>query len=159
MRPSSLRSGTVVAGVAALALAVVVPIGAQRGGTGGCRVSGRAESGSTPLPGVSIVVRSADTVSATTSTDVDGSYAITLPAGSYTVTATLTGFSDLQRAITLADGGSCDTTVPLALTIAPRASASASTTLPPPGGSPAASPARGAQPTVPSVPAASGSAR
>jgi hypothetical protein len=115
-------------------------------------VYGRAESGSAPLPGVSIVVRSADTISATTSTDVDGSYAITLPAGSYTVTATLTGFSDVQRAITLADGGSCDTTVPIPLTVAPRASTS--TNAPAPSSAQATSPTRGAQPARPSARAA-----
>jgi trimeric autotransporter adhesin len=152
MRPSSARSSAVAAGVAALAIAAVVPIGAQLGGASRCRVSGRAESGSTPLPGVSIVVRSADTVSATTSTNVDGSYALTLPAGSYTIVATLTGFNDVRHPITLADGGSCDTTLPLALTIAPRASASTSRN------EPATSSAPGA-PSTPGTPPGRSSAQ
>ena len=121
MRPLLFRPCMAIAGAAAMAIASIVPIGAQRDSSPGCRVSGRAESGAVPLPGVSVAIRSGDTTSTTsTSTDVDGSYAISLSPGTYTLVATLTGFSAVERTITLPDGGSCDVGVRLPLTIAPR---------------------------------------
>src|SRR5215472_10555792 len=41
-----------------------------------CRVEGRVTSGREPLPGVSIVVHTGETLKAATSTDVDGHYTI-----------------------------------------------------------------------------------
>ena len=61
MRPLFFRPWMAIAGTAAMAIASIVPIGAQRGASTGCRVSGRAESGGVPLPGVSIAVRAGDT--------------------------------------------------------------------------------------------------
>ena len=140
MRPLFFRPWMAIAGTAAMAIASIVPIGAQRGASTGCRVSGRAESGGVPLPGVSIAVRAGDTSTASTSTDVDGSYAVSLPPGTYTLVATLTGFNALERTITLADAGSCDVAMPLALTIAPHASAASAATNSSAASSPSARP-------------------
>ncbi|HWK12340.1 MAG TPA: carboxypeptidase regulatory-like domain-containing protein, partial [Vicinamibacterales bacterium] len=63
----------------------------QQAAAGSCRISGRVLSGSTPLPGVSIVAGAGDMVKAATSTDPDGTYRLPLNAGSYTLTAELTG--------------------------------------------------------------------
>src|SRR5688500_10653135 len=48
--------------------------------SGACRITGRATSGGTPLPGVSVVVRLEDAVKTATSSDTDGTYRLTLPA-------------------------------------------------------------------------------
>ena len=103
-----------------MAVAFIVPIGAQRNASGGCRVSGRAQSGTTPLPGVSISVTSADGAAATTSSDVDGGYSLLLQPGTYTLSAALTGFTSLEQTLTLDAGGTCDQAVGLSLSLAPR---------------------------------------
>ena len=54
---------------------------AAGGAAGACRISGRATSGTTPLPGVAMVVQAGDAVKTATSTDTDGTYRLTLPAG------------------------------------------------------------------------------
>ena len=112
MRPLSFRPWMAIAGAAAMAIASIVPIGAQRGASTGCRVSGQAESGAVPLPGVSIAVRAGDTATASTSTDVDGSYTVALPPGTYTLVATLTGFNAVERTITLSDAGNATSRCP-----------------------------------------------
>ena len=102
------------------AVALMAPLGAQQGaGTAACRISGRARSAGTPLPGVSVTVKAADAVKIATSTDVDGSYAVNLPPGQYTVTAELTGFTRLERPLVVGDGA-CTQTVDVALSLAPR---------------------------------------
>src|SRR6266542_6547428 len=100
---------------------------------GSCRISGRAASGSFPLPGVSIVASMGDAVKAATSTDPDGTYHLALPspsAGSgqapstsagqaYTLTAELTGFTRGSQALTLSTSP-CDQSIDFQLTLAPR---------------------------------------
>ena len=72
----------VALGAAALAIGPLNPIDAQQGAPSGvCRVSGRATSGATPLPGVTVTVKSGEAVKGATSTDPDGSYHVNLPAG------------------------------------------------------------------------------
>src|SRR5262249_49002274 len=52
----------------------------------GCRVTGKVVSGTTPLPGVSIVVHVGEAVKAATSTDADGKFVIIFgPNSSYHV--------------------------------------------------------------------------
>ena len=70
---------------------------------GACRISGRATSGGTALPGVSMVVRSGDAVKTATSSDTDGTYRLSLPAGAYRVTAELTGFETVARELTVGE--------------------------------------------------------
>jgi hypothetical protein len=90
-RKTLARRLAVAAGAAAMTAAVMLPLEAQQG-PAACRVAGRAASGAAPLPGVAIVVRSGETVKAVTSSDPDGTYHVTLPAGAYRLTAELTGF-------------------------------------------------------------------
>ena len=63
-----------------------------------CRVEGHVTSGRDPLPGVSVVVHAGDALKAATSTDVDGSFAISLsrPNASYRLTAELTAFATAE---------------------------------------------------------------
>jgi len=120
MRSSLFRSYIAIAGASAMAAASIVPIGAQRTAAGGCRVTGRAASGSTPLPGVSIAVKGADGSGVVTSSDVDGDYALSLAPGTYSLTAALTGFTSVEQSVTLDTGGTCDRSVPISLSLAPR---------------------------------------
>ena len=60
----------------------------------GCRVTGRALSGTAPLPGVAIVVRVGDAVKAATSTDTEGKFTILFgPSATYHVSAELMAFA------------------------------------------------------------------
>ena len=93
--------------------------GQQPTTTGVCRVSGRAVSGATPLPGVSVLVRSGDALKTATSTDPNGTYRLTLPAGTYEVAAELTGFARIARPVTIG-APPCDQTVDFQLALAPR---------------------------------------
>jgi len=101
-----------------LAVALMNPLDARQS-PGACRVSGRATSGTTPLPGVSITIKTADSSHAT-STEADGGYAINLAPGQYRLSAELTGFSRVEHALTIAADGSCAQTLNLSLPLAPR---------------------------------------
>ena len=96
-------------------------------------------SGATPLPGVSILVRTGDTVRTATSTDPDGTYHLGLAAGAYEVTAELMGFTRLARSISIG-AAPCDQTIDFQLALAPRestpaaATSSGSSAAPAPGG-------------------------
>ena len=112
----------VALGAAALAIGPLSPIDAQQGAPSGvCRVSGKATSGATPLPGVTVTVKSGDTVKGATSTDPDGSYHVNLPAGAYRLSADLTGFVQVERELSVSDS-SCSQTIDLQLALAPRQS-------------------------------------
>src|SRR5689334_17940752 len=75
------------------------PLDAWQQITGACRISGRAVSGTSPLPGVSVLVRSGGDVKAATSTDPDGTYRVSLGEGAYDLVAELTGFTSATRSI------------------------------------------------------------
>src|SRR6187401_1183071 len=84
-----------------------------------CVVSGTATSGTTPLPGVSIVLTRDGMVAAATSTDQTGAYRIRLAPGEYTATAQLAGFAQTHEAVALRDDGPiCAATVTVQLTLA-----------------------------------------
>ena len=120
------------------ALALMNPLDARQApGAGGCRISGRATSGATPLPGVAIALKAGDAVRAATSTETDGLYAVTLAPGEYTLTAELTGFTRVQRPLIVAAAGACTQTVDLSLALAARQAPAAA----------ARAPQRGATPT------------
>jgi len=140
-RQPSLARVAIIATCGALAFGVRGPLDAWQQATGGCRISGRAASGTQPLPGVSVLVRSAGTVKTATSTDPDGTYRISLAEGTYDLSAELTGFTSASRSITVG-AGTCDQTIDFQLTLAPRTPAVAG------AGSPAASASgrRGAPP-------------
>jgi hypothetical protein len=114
--------------------------------SGACRITGRATSGGTPLPGVSVVVRLEDAVKTATSSDTDGTYRLTLPAGVYRVSAELTGFVSVARELT-AGAPPCDQTVDFLLTLAPRVPRAA-TARPPAGDPQAPASGRGSQPAA-----------
>ena len=91
----------------------------QQASAATCRVSGRAIGGTVPLPGVSVLVKSGDAVRAATSTDPDGTYHLGLPAGTYELTAELTGFTSVARSVTVG-AAPCDQTIDFPLALAPR---------------------------------------
>jgi hypothetical protein len=122
---------------------------------GACRISGRAVSGTSPLPGVSVLIRTGDVVKSATSTDPDGTYHVALPAGSYEVAADLTGFTPIARSITIT-GTPCDQAIDFQLALAPRVPAA---TIPVAAESArSAQGGRGAQPQ-PGAPVAAGAPR
>ena len=117
----------------------------QQSAPAACRISGRATSGTLPLPGVAVVIAAGDTVKAATSTDPDGTYHVSLQApsadsGQYTVTAELTGFTRASQPLALT-APPCDRSIDFQLTLAPRVQPTAAT-----------------RTTVPGPPAASGAA-
>ena len=139
-RQPSIARVAIIATCGALAFGFRGPLDAWQQAAGGCRISGRATSGTQPLPGVSVLVRSAGTVKTATSTEPDGTYRISLAEGTYDVSAELTGFTSAARSITV-NGSTCDQTIDFQLTLAPRTPAAAAT------GSPtSASGRRGAPP-------------
>ena len=110
----------IIAACGAMAFSWMGPVDAwQQSGAGACRVSGRAVSGTTPLPGVSVLIRTGEVVKTATSTDPDGTYHVALPAGSYEVAADLTGFTPVARSITIM-AAPCDQTIDFQLALAPR---------------------------------------
>src|SRR6266542_2205838 len=129
-RPRLRRTAriVVIAGCGTVAFWWMGPVdGSQQAAAGTCRVSGRAMSGATPLPGVSILVRTGDTVKRAASTDPDGTYHLGLAAGAYEVTAELMGFTRLARSISIG-AAPCDQTIDFQLALAPRESTPAAAT-------------------------------
>jgi len=110
----------IVAMCGALAFGWRGPVDAWQQAEGTCRISGRALSGAAPLPGVSVLVKSAGAVKTATSTDPDGTYRVALAFGTYDLAAELTGFTTVSRSITVA-GTACDQKVDFQLSLAPRA--------------------------------------
>ncbi len=101
--------------------------GGAPGAAARCRVTGRVVSGVVPLPGVSIVVRSAGVVKAATSTDLDGTYTILFaPDAAYDVSADLPGFTAVDRELTFG-AVPCDRTLDLQLTLKSKSQAAEST--------------------------------
>src|SRR5882672_5235087 len=139
----------IIATCGALAFGWRGPVDAWQQAEGTCRISGHALSGSAPLPGVSVLVKSAGAVKAASSTDPDGTYRVALPFGTYDVTAELTGFSAVSRSITVA-GAPCDQAVDFQLSLAPRVPLAAAAPATPAdagrGASPASAPAAGRGP-------------
>ncbi|HKW01734.1 MAG TPA: hypothetical protein VJN96_18035, partial [Vicinamibacterales bacterium] len=77
----------------------------------GCRVTGRALSGTTALPGVAIVVHVGEAVKAATSTDAEGKFTILFgPSATYHVSAELMAFGKAEQDLTLG-ALPCDTTL------------------------------------------------
>jgi hypothetical protein len=111
------------AGLAAYAVTCFVPLDAAQAPAAACRVTGRATSNGKPLPGVSVVASSRNAGSAAasiaTSSDTDGTYRLSLPPGTFTLTVQLTGFVPVERDITVS-APPCDQTLDLTLGLAPR---------------------------------------
>jgi hypothetical protein len=106
-------------------------------------VEGRAASGTTPLPGVSIIVQVGDALKAATSTDADGRYVIVFaPNATYHVIAELTGFARVERELTVSTPP-CDTTLDFPLILRSRSELTAPAAAPtaPPAAAAATTPA------------------
>ena len=114
----SLARVAIIATCGVLAFGWKGPLDAQQA-AGACRISGRAVSGTLPLPGVSVLVRASGAVKTATSTDPDGTYHISLPDGTYEVAAELTGFTAISRSITVG-GETCNQTIDFQFALAPR---------------------------------------
>jgi len=84
-----------------------------------CTISGTISGLGGPLPGVSITVRSGDTVRTAASTGIDGTFKLSLPDASYQLTAELFGFDSTQKELTVSRD-SCAQTVNLTMTLTPR---------------------------------------
>ncbi len=149
----------VLAGAAAVAWWTPDLQGRAAQTTGGCRVTGRATAAAIPLPGVAIILRAGGIIRTATSTDTDGTYHLTVPAGSYELTAELTGFGPASRSLSVAEGTPCPPAVNIQLALAPREAATPPPAAPGPA-APGAAP-RGAptgSPAATGSPAGSGAA-
>ena len=62
-----------------------------------CTISGTISGLGGPLPGVSITVRSGDTVRTAASTGIDGTFKLSLPDASYQLSAELFGFDTTKK--------------------------------------------------------------
>ena len=83
-------------------------------------IVGTVRDGSgTALPGVTVSARSAaeGAIAATTMTDATGSYSLSLAPGRYLLRASLPGFSDVPRVVTVV--GASRTDVPFTMQVAP----------------------------------------
>ena len=101
----------------------------------GCTVRGRITSGATPLPGVSLVAAADGQVVGATSTEIDGRYELALPRGVYQLKVELTGFSTVERPVTI-EGMPCTPQAgDMQLSLQPRGPRTATTaTAPAPAG-------------------------
>src|SRR5262245_7978254 len=115
-------SGGVVLGVSFMA-----PLGARQA-PAACRIIEHSAGGTTALPGVSITLKSGDTTKLVTSTEIDGTFAINVTPGQYTLSADLTGFAHVDRPLVVAcpepcrgaADGACNQAVNIDLALAPR---------------------------------------
>ena len=114
-------STTVIKGAAIAVVIAGTALGAQQAppAAATCTINGKITGLGGPLPGVSITVRRDATVQKATSTDVDGTFKLTLPDASYQLTAELTGFDKTQKDVTVSNEG-CAQTVDLTMTLTPR---------------------------------------
>jgi hypothetical protein len=94
-----------------------------------CTISGTISGLGGPLPGVSITVRSGDTVRTAASTGTDGTFKLALPDASYQLTAELFGFDSAQKELTVTREA-CAQTLNLTLALTPRVADAAPSTAP-----------------------------
>ena len=137
-RTASFRRGAGLAGGLALATTLMLPAAADQDSGQLCRVTGKVTSSTTPLPGVSVIVRDGEKVVAATSTAVDGSFQVSLqPGGTYRLTGQLTAFAPHEAEVT-AGPAPCETKADFQLVLASRAAATATSATPEPAGTPPA---------------------
>ena len=91
-----------------VALLVLLPGASSWAQAAGANISGVVKDASnTGLGGVQVSATSSATKAAVTgTTDKDGNYTLAVPAGSYSVTASLAGFKKVTQAAELAEGAS-----------------------------------------------------
>jgi hypothetical protein len=110
--------------VNAAAIAVVIAgtvVGGQQAPSAPatCAITGTITGLGGPLPGVSLTARRDDTVRTASSTDIDGTFKLTLPDGSFQLVAELTGFNRTQKDVTVTRDA-CAQTVDLTMTLTAR---------------------------------------
>ena len=127
-------TGIVVSAAVLLGMCLEWPVGAVQSApqtaapsTRPCRVQGTIKSGSDPLPGVTLVVKTGETSVGSTSSDLDGSFVIALAPGTYSLHVELTAFATADRTVTLGPAP-CSATVDVELALAPRPANSSSST-------------------------------
>ena len=108
-----------VAGAAVFAAAVGLQA-RQASTPATCRTTGHVAGAGTSLPGVTVTATRDAMVHATTSTGVDGNFAIALPAGDYRLAFELTGFARVEREISVAPPQCASEKVDITLTLIPR---------------------------------------
>jgi hypothetical protein len=110
----------------ALAGSLMAPAAAEQSAQP-CRLTGKVTSGTRPLPGVALLVRSGDRVVGASSTEVDGSYALSLPPnGTYRLTAELMAFGRVERELTMS-APPCAATADMEMMLEGRARATGTT--------------------------------
>ncbi|HEV8396514.1 MAG TPA: TonB-dependent receptor [Vicinamibacterales bacterium] len=98
----------------------------QRPAAPPCTLTGTVTSGTTPLPGVSIVLSQSGAVAAASSTDENGMYRVRVSPGEYGVSAQMAAFAPHQGSVTIdAGSGACGATLDIRLTLASRSAATA----------------------------------
>lgn len=145
-----LTGMVLTAGVAGVRAQAQTPAPAQTppaasGAAAGCSIEGVLTAGGRALPGAAVTAFLGDQEIGATSTDVDGSFTLRLPASAgaassnaastnaasagraFTVKADLPGFAPLSREVTL-DASSCRAKVEASLSLASRAPAPAAAT-------------------------------
>jgi len=102
-----------------LAMVLLVAFGAYAQNSTTGSIEGKATQGGTALPGVTVEVRSSSLAGVRTDvTDATGSFRFTLlPSGTYTLTATLSGFNTVKQAVPV----QLNKTVTLDLVMSPAA--------------------------------------
>src|SRR5687768_5766324 len=97
--PGPRVSAATIKGAAIAVVIAGTALGAQQAppAAATCTISGTITGLGGPLPGVSITVRRDATVLRAASTDLDGTFKLTLPEASYQLTAELTGFDRTQK--------------------------------------------------------------
>src|SRR5262245_39442723 len=117
---------------AAVCLAILLGAGTfvlAQGRSAMCVVSGRVLSGTTPLPGVSLMAARDGAVATATATDGAGTYRLRLQPGDYRITAELPAFATFEQQLSIGDSGPSDTacarTLDVQLTLRSRAQAAA----------------------------------
>ncbi|HVL67598.1 MAG TPA: TonB-dependent receptor [Vicinamibacterales bacterium] len=117
---NTIRTRALLWIVAAISAAGLLdPLGAQQP-PASCTVAGRITTGTTPLPGVSVVARAGTRVVAATSSEIDGRYELLLPAGAFTLRAELTGFAPVEREYTVAGDPCAAEPLDVQMSLAPR---------------------------------------
>src|SRR5215203_580229 len=120
LRPMPVRQIWIALAILTAAVLAMPPLDAfQAVPAGTCRVHGQVTSGPTPLPGVALVFKNGDAVAAATSTEPDGKYQAIVKPGTYHLSATLSGFSAIERDLTI-DAAACGPTMDFQLTLLPR---------------------------------------
>ena len=121
--PQGAHRLVIVAVAPALAVGLAAQAPPPSGGwppSAACVVSGAVSSGTSPLPGVALYLVSGAADVASSSSDLDGRFAIRIPApGTYTVRAELTGFAPASKEVAVG-GQPCEARLLLALSLRSR---------------------------------------